>query len=84
MVIDDNVNPNNLYNDDTPKQYEPFNCAKGHKIEYVTLQNSSSYMKTKQWLYAIDLTYVGRPNIFWTNKLNGLLQLYIFQNDHQI
>ena len=58
MVIDDNVDPNNLYNDDTPKQYELFNRAKGHKIEYVAMQNSSSDMKTKQhnWLYAIDLT----------------------------
>ena len=47
MVIDDNMDPNNLYNDDTPKQYEPFNCAKGYKIEYVAIQNSSSDMKTK-------------------------------------
>jgi Homeodomain-like domain len=56
VVIDDDVDPNNLHNDNTSKQYEPFNCARRYKIEYVAMQNSSSDMKTKQhnWLYAIE------------------------------
>ena len=50
MVIDDNVDPNNLYNDDTPKQYEQFNCAKGLEIEYVAMQCFTLHLNGLQLL----------------------------------